>query len=143
MGKCYNSTTIDAPVDKVWSAVSHFHDLSWAPEVVTDVEVVGERKHDQIGAQRVLNGVFHETLLSLDNLIRTLSCSIDDSPGAVGKELLENYIGRLRVSPVTADGSTFVEWESAYDSNDDAAVGALCNPIYQALLAALRAHFAK
>ena len=143
MGKCYNSTTVDAPIDEVWSAVSHFHDLSWAPEVVTDVETVGDRRHDQIGAQRILNGVFHETLLSLDNLNRTLSYSIDDGPGAVAKGAVSNYIGKVRVSPITADNMTFVEWESTYDSADDAAVGALCNPIYQALLAALRGHFAQ
>ena len=141
MGKCYNSITVDAPVDQVWPAISDFHDFSWAPDVVTDVQIVGHRQHDQIGAQRVLNGVFHETLLSLDNLNRTLSYSIDDGPGAVAKDVVSNYVGRVRVSPVTVDETTFVEWESTYDSADDAAVGALCNPIYQALLTALRRHF--
>ena len=143
MGSCYNSITVEAPIDEVWSAVSHFHDFSWAPDVVTDVKVVGDRRHDQIGAQRVLNGVFHETLLALDNLNKTLSYSIDDGPGAVAKGSVSNYVGRVRVSPITADHTTFVEWQSTYDSADDAAVGELCNPIYQALLGALRRHFSR
>ena len=36
----------------------------------------------------------------------------------------------------------FVLWTSRYDALDEAAVGDLCDPIYQALLAALRRHFA-
>jgi hypothetical protein len=141
MGKCYNSITIEAPLDKVWAAISHFYDFSWAPGVVTDVKVVGGRQHDPVGAQRVLNGVFHETLLSLDNLNKKLSYSIDDGPGAVARDAVRNYIGKVSVSPITADNGTFVEWESSYDSADDDAVGELCNPIYQALLSALRQHF--
>ena len=143
MGKCYNSTTVDAPCDEVWAAVSNFHDLSWAPDVINSVEVVGIRKADQIGAQRVLNGVFHETLLSLDNLHRTLAYSIDDGPDAVARDAVKNYVGRIHVSPITAYNGTFVEWESTYDSANTDAVGELCNPIYQALLAALRGHFSK
>lgn len=143
MGKCYNSITVAAPVDAVWSALSHFHDFSWAPDVVTDLQVVGNRQHDQVGAQRVLNGVFHETLQAVDNLNRTFCYSIDDGPDAVAKDRVKHYIGRVRVSPVTVDGTTFVEWESTYDAVDDGAVAGLCNPIYRALLDALRRHFSK
>ena len=45
-------------------------------------------------------------------------------------------------APVTAGNASFVEWESTYDSADAVAVGTLCNPTCQALLAALRAHCA-
>ena len=143
MGKRYNSITVDAPVDQVWAAVSNFHDFSWAPDVITGVKIVGERKHDQLGAKRVLNGAFHETLRSLDDLNNTFSYSIDDGPDAVAKEVVSNYVGKVRVSPITANNATFVEWESSYDSADNSAVGNLCNPIYQALLNALRQHFSQ
>lgn len=141
MGRCYNSVVIDAPIDDVWTLLRNFHDLSWAPDVVTKVEATGGRKADQIGARRILNDAFHETLLSLDDRGRTLSYSIDDGPGPVSKESIRNYVGRVSARPITERSKTFVEWESTYDSPDDESVGELCNPIYQALLRALRAHF--
>ena len=35
---------------------------------------------------------------------------------------------------------TMVIWSSTYESDSNEAVGDLCNPIYQALLAALKSH---
>ena len=55
--------------------------------------------------------------------------------------LTPDYTGKVRLFPITADGATFVEWTSRYESADEGAVGELCNPIYQALLSALRTHF--
>ena len=69
--------------------------------------------------------------------------SIDDGPGPVARSAVKNYIGAARVLPITENNSTFVEWQSTYDSPDDAAVGELCNPIYQALLKALKKHFSE
>ena len=143
MGKCYNSVLVNAPCETVWEALRKFHDLSWAEGVITSVDVVGDLKADQIGAKRILNGVFHETLLSLDDHDRTFMYSIDDGPGPVAKNSVENYIGAARVLPVTENNTTFVEWQSTYDSPDDAAVGELCNPIYKALLNALKKHFSR
>lgn len=141
MGKCYNSAVINAPCDKVWKTIRNFHDLTWAPGVIAKVAAVGDLKGDQIGAKRVLNDAFHETLLSLDDHERTLSYSIDDGPGPVSKNAVRNYIGRVRVSPITENNAAFIEWQSTYDSAEAAAVGEFCNPIYQALLKALKQHF--
>ncbi|GIX26170.1 MAG: hypothetical protein KatS3mg123_0051 [Burkholderiales bacterium] len=142
MGKCYNSAVINAPCEKVWATVRNFHDLSWAPQVVTKAVAVGDRKGDQIGAKRILNDAFHETLLALDDLERSLAYSIDDGPGPVAKGAVSNYVGRVRVLPITENDTTFIEWSSTYESADPGAVGAFCNPIYQALLKALQRHFA-
>jgi len=49
--------------------------------------------------------------------------------------------GAVRVLPITENNTTFVEWQSTYESADDYAVGELCNPIYQAVLKALKNHF--
>lgn len=141
MGKCYNSAVINAPCEKVWNTIRNFHDFSWAPGVVTKAVAVGGLKGDQIGAKRILNDAFHETLLALDDHERTLSYSIDDGPGPVSKNAVRNYIGRVRVFPITENNATFIEWQSSYDSADAAAVGEFCNPIYQALLKALKQHF--
>ena len=141
MGKCYHSVVVNAPCATVWDVLKKFHDLSWATGVVTNVEKVGDLAGDQIGAQRILNGVFYETLVVLDEKERTFMYRIDDGPGPVARDVVSNYIGAARTLPITANNTTFVEWQSTYDSSDDAAVGELCNPIYQALLNALQAHF--
>ncbi len=58
---CYNSVTVNAPVDKVWEVLRNFHDMSWSPDVVTQLEAVGDAGGTEIGAKRNLNGAFHET----------------------------------------------------------------------------------
>ncbi|UCF15116.1 MAG: SRPBCC family protein [Phycisphaerales bacterium] len=142
MGKCYNSAVVAAPCEKVWQNIRNFHDLSWAPGVVTKVDVEGGLKGDQIGAKRIVNDAFHETLLTLDDAEHTFSYSIDDGPEPVSKESVKNYVGTVRVAPITESDTTFIEWQSTYESSDDSAVGDFCNPIYVALLSALKQHFA-
>lgn len=63
---CYNSAVVNAPAEKVWETIKNFHDLSWCKNVVQKVAVVGSKKGNEIGAKRVLNDAFHETLLSID-----------------------------------------------------------------------------
>ncbi|GJM10429.1 MAG: hypothetical protein DHS20C11_27050 [Lysobacteraceae bacterium] len=141
MGACYNSTVVDASLEDVWEVIRDFHDLEWAEGVVKDIEVVGEASGDQVGAQRILNGVFHETLLGMSEIDMSIQYSIDDGPGPLAEDDVDNYIGSIQLSPVTDTDCTFVEWSCNYESADDEAVGEFCNPIYQALLGALKKHF--
>ena len=96
---------------------------------------------DQPGAKRVLNGVFHETLKTVDDADRTLTYSIDDGPDAVSKDNVTGYIGTVRVVPVTDTNGSFVEWSSSWEDSKGG-VEDFCNPIYKALLDSLKAHFA-
>jgi len=143
MGRCQNSVVIKAPAENVWARIRNFHEIaSWAKGVIEQCEPVGPQKGDQVGAQRVLNATFHETLLALNDLDRSFVYRIDDAPGTpVAKGQVSHDVGSVRVQAVTADGSTFVEWTSTYDSPQDAVVGGFCNPIYQSLLKALQASF--
>lgn len=141
MGRCYNSIVVNAPVDKVWARIRDFHDLSWAEGMGLKVEAVGDRRSGEAGAKRIISGAFHETLVAFDEPGRTFSYSIDDGPGPVAKDAVRNYVGTVRLCPITADDTTFVEWTSRYDSPSDSAVGELCNPIYSAALSGLRKHF--
>jgi len=100
MGKCVNSVVVNAPVDKVWATIRNFHDMSWATGVVEKCAVVGERTGDQVGAKRVLNDAFHETMIGLNDLDHTIQYSIDDGPGPVAKDAVRNYVGRVQLSPV-------------------------------------------
>ena len=60
MGSTFQEIEIAAPADRVWQTIRDFHDVSWAPNVVTSLDVVGDKAGDQKGAGRVLNGVFHD-----------------------------------------------------------------------------------
>lgn len=138
---CYNSAIIDAAVDQVWEKLRNFHDMSWAAGVIESCDAVGNIPGTQIGAKRVLNNAFHETLLGLDDSQHIVRYSIDDGPDAVSKDNVTNYIGEVRAFAVTADNSTFVLWTSSWDDSGGG-VAAFCDPIYQALLGALQKHFA-
>ncbi len=131
MGATYQSIVINAAAGKVWDSIRDFHDLSWAPTVVTGVEVVGDAAGNEVGAGRVLNGVFKETLLTVDDDARVFTYSIDEGPGPLA-EGVRNYQGKVSVQP-TDDGGTVVEWTSSWEENDEA-VHDFCHPIYVALL---------
>ncbi|MGE3597138.1 MAG: SRPBCC family protein [Dehalococcoidia bacterium] len=138
---CYNSTVVPAPVDQVWAKLRNFHDMSWATGVIESCEAVGNVAGTQLGARRILNKAFHETLRGLDDSRRVLRYSIDDGPDAVAKDKVTSYIGEVGVYPITDTNDTFVLWTSTWEDSAGG-VGAFCNPIYRALLDALKRHFA-
>lgn len=142
MGSTYQSTVVVASADSVWSRLRDFHDLSWASGVVESCRAMGEESGTEVGARRVLNDAFHETLRELDDERRLLEYSIDDGPSPVAEDEVQEYRGTVRVRPVTDTGHAFVEWSSRWrDSDEDQAVHDFCSPIYEALLAELKGSF--
>ena len=140
---CYNSTIINASADKVWEAIKNFHDTSWSANVVTKLDIVGDKKGNEPGAKRVLNDAFQETLLSVNEDEKSFTYSIDDGPAAVASDNVSGYVGRVQVFPNTSNGKSFVLWTSSWESSVNGGVAELCNPVYHALLGDLKAHFAK
>ena len=140
MPATYQSIVINAPVETVWNTVKDFHDLSWAPGVIVSCEAVGNHSGEQVGAQRVLNGVFKETLVEVDADAHKVRYSIDDGPSPVSASDVSNYFGTVQLRSSTLDGKTFMEWSSAWESNSEEAVE-FCHQIYVALLQALEANF--
>jgi carbon monoxide dehydrogenase subunit G len=140
MGSTFQEIEIKVPAETVWRAIRDFHDLSWTPNVVQKVDVIGDKAGDQPGAGRVLNGVFHETLRTLDDVAKTFTYSIDDGPGPLSDGQMKNYVGRVVVEH-TATG-TRVEWTSNWEMNDDA-IEEFCRPIYLALLDDMKASLEK
>ncbi len=137
---CFNSAVIPAPMDKVWNKLRDFHDMSWASGVIDSCEKGNELPGTQVGAKRVLNNAFHETLLALDDHEHIVRYSIDDGPEAVSKDNVSGYIGEVRVFPVTDGDRTFVRWTSSWEDSKGG-VAEFCDPIYKALLDALKKHF--
>ncbi len=134
------SIVVPAPVAEVWARVSNFHDFSWAPNVITGVEQVGDRAGTEVGARRILNQAFHETLIEIDADQHLLRYSIDDGPSPVSADDVSNYIGQVKLSPASGGIGTLVEWTSSWESNSDDAVE-FCHGIYVALLEALAKSF--
>ena len=138
----YQSTVVKASLEDVWDRVSDFHDLSWAPDVITKCEKIGDVDGREVGAKRVLNEVFHETVTRIVPGEHVFEYSIDDGPSPVSPDDIRNYLGVIKLKPVTmSDGdATFVEWSSSWDSDSEDAVD-FCHGIYVALLNGLRASF--
>ena len=136
MGNCYQKIEIEAPIKQVWDTICDFHDISWAPDVVASVDKIGDKNGNEIGAGRILNGAFYETLTVLDPLNFTFSYSIDDGPGPVASDAVSDYVGTVKL---TESGSgCLVEWSSAFQSQKDNEVADFCNSIYMALLNSLK-----
>lgn len=138
---CFNSTVIAAPAVKVFETLINFHDLSWSKNVITKLDVIGDKKGHEIGAKRVLNDAFHETLQSVDVDNRSFTYSIDDGPGPVSKDSVEGYLGEVSVVPITENDTSLVIWTSKWTSSKEGGVAEFCNPIYHAILQDLKSHF--
>ena len=134
------SIIINAPINQVWIKFSDFHDLSWAPSVITNVEKVGSKNGGEVGAKRILNYVFHETLIEFNADKYLLKYCIDDGPSPVSKEEVSNYIGVVKLSATPGNGGTLVEWSSSWESSTEEAVE-FCHGIYVSLLEELAASF--
>ena len=137
MGSTHQAIDLDASPDKVWQTLRDFHDLSWAPNVISNLEKVGDKAGDEVGAGRVLNDMFHETLITLDDDAKTFTYSIDDGPSPVSKDDVKNYVGSVSVQAAEQGDGTHVEWSSAWQDNDDAAAE-FCHGIYVAFLQDLK-----
>jgi hypothetical protein len=116
--------------------IRDFHDVSWAPSVLKKCVVVGDCRGDQIGAQRVLNDDFHETLVALDDLDQIMKYQLVKGPSPVSPQEVRDFLAVVRVRPITASGSVLVEWSASWEASDDTACD-FAGGIYAALLAEL------
>ena len=112
--------------------ISDFHDMSWAPNVISNVIKVGDKNGSEIGAKRILNDAFHETLTGIDPENFTFSYSIDDGPGPVASDAVSDYTGVVKLT--STDAGCLAEWSSTFRSGNENEVAEFCNPIYMALL---------
>ncbi len=140
MGKTYQTAVINAPVDQVWIKIKNFHDLSWGAAVVEKCEAVGGKPGDQIGSRRILNDAFHETLVALSEVDRSFKYSIDDGPTPVSKNDVKDYIGAVRLIPITENDTCLIEWSSSWESSTEDACS-FCHNIYVALINELKKAF--
>ena len=99
-------------------------------------ESVGDTSGIEIGAKRILNNAFHETLLESNESEHRVRYSIDDGPSPASASEVRDYIGQVQLKPITLNNATFVEWSSSWESTSEEARD-FCHQIYMALLKAL------
>jgi len=132
------SAVIEIPVsaDKVWALVGGFNDLpKWLPLIAKSEPSEGGRLRHLTTAD---GGVIVERLQTFDNVVRTYSYTIEQSPFPVSA-----YLATLQVEALT-DASAKVTWSGVFtpvpDTTDEA-VEALFAGVYRGGLEALRANF--
>jgi hypothetical protein len=140
MPKVYNSVIVPAPIEQVWSRIRDFHDFSWAPSLITSCEKVGEGNGYSVGAKRLLNGVFLDTLIAYSFIEKRMMYSMDEGPPPVSSKEIHDYVGNLHLLPVTADNTTFAEWSACWGSINTDAIEYM-NLVYRSLLSNLAAGF--
>lgn len=140
MPKVYNSIIVPASIEQVWSRISNFHDFSWAPSVITSCVKVGEGDGCSVGAKRLLNGVFLDTLIAYSIIEKRIMYSMDDGPSPTSSKEVHDYVGNLHLLPVTANNMTFAEWSGSWESSNTDAVQFM-NGVYRCLLNDLAVEF--
>jgi hypothetical protein len=141
--RVYNSIIVPAPIEQVWSRINDFHDFSWAPSLIASCEKIGSGGGSSVGVQRLLNGVFLDTLIAYSRIERRITYSMDEGPSPVSSREIRGYVGDLHLLPVTAASATFAEWTGTWDTwkgGGEAAV-AYMNDVYRSLLVDLAAAF--
>ena len=126
------SITVNQPIEKVWNTISNFHNMAWCPNVITSCVPDGDAGGDEVGAKRVLNDAFHETLIEANADDHVIRYSIDNGPPPVSRDDVSNYVGVIKLSAAD-DGATLVKWSSSWDADGEDAVE-FVQGIYVALL---------
>src|SRR4051794_26038171 len=98
MARLVQSTILDAPAERVWACL---REQIW-------------RRDDGVGATRYARlpsgGRICEQLLSVSDRQLRLRYFLVEAPLA-----LRNFVGELRVAPITSDGVAWCEWRAEFD----------------------------
>ena len=127
---------VSVSADQVWQLIGGFNTLpDWLPFIVKSEASDGGRVRH---LQTADGGVVVERLQSFDNVARTYSYTIEQSPFPVSA-----YLATLQVEALT-DASAKVTWSGVFTpaaGTTDAAVEELFAGVYSGGLEALRANF--
>jgi hypothetical protein len=126
MARVYTSSVINASATRVWARVRDFNGLSnWHP-AIAESRIENGEPADKVGCIRnfsLRNGDrLREQLLGLSDFDMFCTYSILDSPMP-----LTNYVATLRLTPITDQDRTFVEWSADFDCAPDKEAELLSN----------------
>jgi Polyketide cyclase / dehydrase and lipid transport len=143
MARVYVSSVINAPAAKVWARVRDFNGLpNWHPRIA-DSRIENGEPADKVGCIRSFTlrsgDKLREQLLGLSDFDMVCTYSILDSPMP-----LTNYVATLRLTPITDQERTFVEWSADFDCAPDKEaelVGGIGTGVFQGGFDALKRAF--
>ena len=126
MARVYTSSVINASAARVWARVRDFNGLSnWHP-AIAESRIENGEPADKVGCIRnfsLRNGDrLREQLLGLSDFDMFCTYSILDSPMP-----LTNYVATLRLTPITDQDRTFIEWSADFDCAPDKEAELLSN----------------
>jgi hypothetical protein len=118
MARVYVSSVINASAARVWARVRDFNGMpNWHP-AIAESRIENGEPSDKVGCIRsfsLRNGDrLREQLLGLSDYDMFCTYSILDSPMP-----LTNYVATLRLTPVTDQDRTFIEWSADFDCAPD------------------------
>mgnify|MGYP001827227115 FL=1 len=99
---------VAARAGQVWRTVRDFHDFSWSTTIAS-CEAIGSKPGNVVGAQRLLNGAFADTLIEHNDGTYTMPYSIDYGPNPISAGDVREYIGHPKLRPITHDNTTFAD----------------------------------
>jgi hypothetical protein len=143
MARVYVSSVINAPAAKVWARVRDFNGLpNWHPRIA-DSRIENGEPADKVGCIRNFTlrsgDKLREQLLGLSDFDMICTYAILDSPMP-----LTNYVATLRLTPITDQERTFVEWSADFDCAPDKEaelVGGIGTGVFQGGFDALKRAF--
>jgi len=118
MARVYASSVIGASAARVWARVRDFNGLpNWHP-AIAESRIENGEPADKVGCIRsfsLRNGDrLREQMLGLSDYDMFCTYSILDSPMP-----LTNYVATLRLTPITDQDRTFIEWSADFDCAPD------------------------
>ena len=143
MPRSYASTVVASDPDTVWGYLRDFNGAPDFVEAIASSEILDGRAADQVGARRKLvlgdGSPVLEELVTLSDPERSYTYHLLEGPFP-----FTGYSSTLRVTPVSMDGASFVEWFSSYDceaADAQAMDDLLAGSLYASGLTALKARF--
>lgn len=143
MAKAYASAVVPGSVEQVWLVVRDFDGLPRWHAGIEASRIEDDRPAAEVGCVRALTlaggGVVRERLVSLDDVGRSYTYDILDSPFPI-----RSYRSTIRVVPITDTEQTFVEWWTHFDAAEKDEADLLETfgvGVFATGLKGLRAHF--
>lgn len=141
----FETSVIDAPIDKVWEVVRGFQNLiNWHP-AIAKIEIENGLDPNTIGCIRnfyLQDGEnIRETLLAYSELDYTFS--YDMLTTGLG---LFDYISTMELRPITDGNRTYIQWSADFTTDqgkEKEKADMVGNGVFQGGFAALKEHFSQ
>lgn len=139
----FETSVIDAPIDKVWEVVRGFNDLpNWHP-AIADSHIEDGLDPNTVGCVRNFNlqdgENIRETLLAYSEI--DYMFSYDMLTTGLG---LFNYISTMELRPITDGNRTYIQWSAEFTTNEGEEVEKaemVGQGVFQGGFTALKEHF--